>query len=487
MISIKTQTNLGNARTYFREHLASGDYYSAGGTTSGQWSGTGAEMLGLTGEVREDDFLALCNGQKPDGSKLTQRMNTVKNGDEANRRIFYDWTIAPPKSVSIAALVHGDDRIKEAHQRAIAKAGKELEQFASARVRSKLDPENGKDRQTGNLTMAAFQHETSRAVEEGATPDPLLHTHLLVFNATRDGEEWKALQTYEMLRSQKYVEAVYDHELTRELRSMGYSLRDTKQGWELANISDETCQKFSKRRGAILAKTAELEKAGAKSGHEAIKDSVAHDGRIRKQGAMTAEALRSSWQDQMTAQEKVAGESYSSVDIIAPQASPKTALGWSEKHIFERNAVCRDTDMLATALRYSKGSDFSIESLKAEYDANPVLLRELGGRRITTERALETEKYILRLVKGGQGRFEPLAPGLLASAARLSPLQRQAAESLLSSKDQVCVFRGGAGTGKSTTLAPVRDALEAAGKSVVTLAPQNEQVNGLVADGFKAQ
>jgi len=85
MISIKTQSNVGNARTYFRDHLASGDYYSSTNATPGQWSGAGAGMLGLSGQVSESDFVALCNGQKPDGSKLTQRLNTVKNGSKEPR------------------------------------------------------------------------------------------------------------------------------------------------------------------------------------------------------------------------------------------------------------------------------------------------------------------------------------------------------------------------------------------------------------------
>jgi len=534
MISIKTQTNLAHAKSYFRDHLATGDYYSSTGATAGKWSGKGAGMLGLQGQVSEKDFLHLCAGEKPDGSRLTQRTNTVRQGDTANRRIFFDWTVAPPKSVSIAALVHGDDRIKEAHSRAIAKATAELEQFAAARVRSKIDPLNGSDRQTGNLCVANFTHETSRAIDEHTAPDPLLHTHMLVLNTTKDGEPWRALQTFEMLRSQKFIEAIYDHELCRELRGMGYGIRESANGWELAHISDATCQKFSKRRKAILEKTAELERAGAKSGHEKLKDHVAHDERQRKQGSMTAEALREAWKDQMTAHElspnnlyssvDIIGKSgtltnhshnhnsiadiiggnaksgssngmvgfspdnpYSSVDIIATDSIPKDALDWSIKHSFERSAVVRDTDLLATALRSARGGSFSIEALKTEFEGSPSLLRELGGRRVTTENALETEKYILRSVKAGQGKFSPFAPALLPTAEVLNPLQRQAAESLLSSQDLITVFRGGAGTGKSFTLRHVSDAIEANGMNVVVLAPQNQQVQDLQADGFTAQ
>src|ERR1017187_5931992 len=108
MLTAKTQYNLTNAREYFEEHLCVGDYYDEGQRVFGQWIGVAAEQLGLTGKVRADDFLRLCENQHPKtGETLTQRLNTVRmdEGREAvNRRVFYDFTFSPPKSVSIVAL-----------------------------------------------------------------------------------------------------------------------------------------------------------------------------------------------------------------------------------------------------------------------------------------------------------------------------------------------------------------------------------------------
>jgi len=485
MISIKTQTNLGSAKTYFREHLNSGDYYQAGATTSGRWHGLGAGFLGLSGKVAEADFLNLCHGLKPNGSKLTKRLNTIREGDIANRRVFFDFTVCPPKSVSIAALVSGDDRIKQAHAHAVAIAAQELETFASTRIRSKFDYLNGQDRKTGNLIMAEFTHETSRSTEEGGTPDPLLHSHLLAFNATKDADQWKALQPLQMFRAQKYVESVYDHELCRQLKALGYQIRENSKGWELANISDSVCAKFSKRRKAILAKTAELEKDGALSSHEKTQDMAAHDQRIRKQGSQSASSLRTAWQGQLTNDEM---SSLSVSPVFSNSATtPGQAIAWTERHLFERSAVVRSTDFLASCLRYARGGNYSLAELKSAFASAPSLLREVDGDRLTTEKALETESYILRTVYEGKGQYSALAPGLLPSASALNPLQKQAAEKLLSSRDFVSIFRGGAGTGKSFTLRHVRDALVANGKNVVVLAPQNQQVADLLKDGFTAQ
>ncbi len=109
MVTAKTQYNLKNAEEYFEEHLAVGDYYDEGQRIAGEWIGLGAQRLDLSGKVHADDFLSLCENQHPaTGDTLTQRLNTTRTecGEStANRRIFFDFTFSPPKSVSIAGLL----------------------------------------------------------------------------------------------------------------------------------------------------------------------------------------------------------------------------------------------------------------------------------------------------------------------------------------------------------------------------------------------
>lgn len=115
MVTAKTQYNLANAREYFAEHLCVGDYYDEGQRVSGEWQGLGAERLGLVGRVRAEDFLRLCENQHPaTGETLTQRLNTTRadgDGSAANRRIFYDFTFSPLKSISLAVLLGEDVRV----------------------------------------------------------------------------------------------------------------------------------------------------------------------------------------------------------------------------------------------------------------------------------------------------------------------------------------------------------------------------------------
>ncbi len=255
MVTAKTQYNLKNAQEYFEGHLCVGDYYDEGQRVSGEWLGLGAERLGLSGKVRADDFLRLCENQHPEtGETLTQRLNRTRSeGGEtaANRRIFYDFTFSPPKSVSVAGFLGEDARVLEAHARAVKLALREFEAFASTRIRTGGAQS---DRRTGNFAAALFTHDTSRAL------DPHLHTHCIVFNGTFDSVEnrWKALQNYELLRARKFAENAYYHELARELRAFGYRIRNLPRGdFLVEGIPTELCDRFSKR-------DAEIDKALAK-------------------------------------------------------------------------------------------------------------------------------------------------------------------------------------------------------------------------------
>jgi conjugative relaxase-like TrwC/TraI family protein len=82
--------------------------------------------------------LALCENKHPkSGERLTQRHDAV-------RRVFYDFTFSPPKSVSVAALVAADKRMAVAHEKAVKIALVELEGFANARLRTNGHLASGK-------------------------------------------------------------------------------------------------------------------------------------------------------------------------------------------------------------------------------------------------------------------------------------------------------------------------------------------------------
>src|SRR5439155_616414 len=73
-----------------------------------------------------------------------------------------------------------------------------------------------------------------------------------------------------------------------------------------------------------------------------------------------------------------------------------------------------------------------------------------------------------------------------AMPTTLAEEQRQVLIRLLSSRDFITLFQGGAGTGKSFVLKTVVESLNEAGHLVITLTPQRQQAVDLAAKGFSA-
>lgn len=483
MIQPRIQFNLANAKEYFREHLSVGDYYAQGMKVAGEWLGLGAAKLGLEGTVNEAAFLALCEGKNPaTGEKLGMRMNTVRQDvgrdTVANRRIFYDFAIAPPKSVSVVSL-YQDDRILELHNRAVQKAMLELERYAEARVRK-----GGlrAERITGNLVAATFRHDTSREL------DPHLHTHCVVFNATFDPTEgrWKALEVQSMYRAQKFATNLYRHELCKGLRALGYGIENTVHGFEIKGVPASVIARFSKRNQQINEEADQHLKIGSPvTDIGALRKRIAQGNRRRKLKDSTADRLRPLWARQMTTDEGKALEALRSVQ--PKQAKPADVAGitaWADEHLFERRSVVNDYELMSAALARGRGEDFDLAALRDAVEKR-AYIREDGTRKLTSREVLRCELGIVVAAHDGRGQHVPLSPGYQPATA-LSAEQAVAVRQILASRDFITLFRGSAGTGKSFTLREVTLGLRAAGHPVVVLAPQRQQVADLCADGLPA-
>jgi len=494
VLSPKTQCNLTNAKEYFEEHLCVGDYYSEGERVSGQWFGNGAELLELPAIVGREEFLKLCDNLDPrTGELLTQRLKTTRavldgdgqTRDVANRRVFYDFTFSPPKSVSIAALIGEDVRIVEAHTRAVEAALRELERYAGTRVHN---DKGISDRTTGNLVAAVFRHDTSRAL------DPHLHSHCVVFNATWDSVEnrWKALQNFEMLRARKYVENVYYHELSRTLRQCGYELENSPRGdFEIKGVSKELCQRFSKRHQEIDDKTHELlgQNPELKNGNlKDIREYIAQTEKLRKIKGVSAVTLRKLWLGQVSSVERNAVATLRN-GVVQKASHPNrdeavAAVVWAEEHLFDRQSVVFEFDLWRHALEHARGQNITIEDLQNITQKREYIRNEDSPHQVTTRKTLEREWDIVCMAKDGIGRFDRLCADHVISNTRLDDDQRQAVSHILNSRDFVTLFRGGAGTGKSFALREVRNGLLAVGRSLQVIAPQRQQVIDLGRDGM---
>lgn len=492
MLAPKAQYSLGDAKRYFKEHLSAGDYYAESQHVAGQWFGKGAEDLGLRGVTTTEQFERLCDNLHPQTSqKLTLRQNGTRietgvDGTEheaANRRVFYDFTFSPPKSVSIAALVGDDARIVEAHERAITAALNHLQSFAATRVRKKGQCA---DRNTGNIVAAVFRHDTSRAL------DPHLHSHAIVFNATFDAVEqkWKALQNSEMFAAQKFVENVYYHELTRDLARFGYQIENKSRGdFEIKGVAPELIDKFSKRHKQIDEKTRELLKREPDKANDnlaAIRENIAHKERPQKVHDMGLDKLQRLWDGQMTVPEKA---SLQNLATNQPQISNAVGLAekfiaWAEEHLFERRSVVSEHELWRHALERTRGQNVSLAEIQSVTRQRSYIRNEDRPGEVTLREHLQREWDIVCMAREGRGKYGSFQPNYSSGNSQLDDEQRAAVERIVGSEDWVTLFRGGAGTGKSFTLREVQSELEKAGHKVLVVAPQRQQVMDLERDGF---
>src|SRR5258707_1017415 len=126
MLRITQNSTAGGAKSYY----STSDYYSEGQELVGIWRGKGAGRLGLYGNVRRDEWDALCDNRNPTtGGVLTPRQ-------KENRRVGYDFNFHVPKSVSVLYGLTRDDRILGAFREAVNATMEDMEAEMKTRVRA---------------------------------------------------------------------------------------------------------------------------------------------------------------------------------------------------------------------------------------------------------------------------------------------------------------------------------------------------------------
>lgn len=518
------------------------DYYSRDGGAA-TWQGEGARRLGAAGDVDPQRFHAMLRGDFGQG---IQAGKSVRKDSSARAGI--DLTFSAPKSITLQALVGGDERLIQAHDEAVAYTLAYIERNA-ARGRQK---EHGKTRteETSNLVIAKFRHETARPTED-APPDPALHTHAVIMNATQRADgTWVSLSNEEIVKRRMLYDAVYNAQLDYRIRRLGYEVRYEKHHVELAHISRQAIEVFSKRQAQIAA-------AMAAHGH-------AIEGAPRQQ---REPALLSTRQDKTTEYSRAdlhASWVQQAADIgidfgarTAPEASredpqvqrderPEHAiadqcLNWAVAHLAERESVMPRSELLAAAIRQSGGTvapEVISDALRRRADAgqllrNPTqyrpaadlkaepLTRKAWGEQIAAQRGQPLAEALAAVDRGiDQGRLvadEPLyaTPAAYAAEKRITDMeatsrgavppvmsaeslhhaldggtltagQRDALGLMLTEQNQIVGIQGLAGTGKSYALQSAQRLLQDRGYNMVALAPYGAQVNNLRQDGIEA-
>ena len=454
---------------YYSEGQSIQSYYSEKDQSIGTWNGKAAYKLNLNGKINKEDFASLCDNKIPCTNDQLTKRNSVE------RRVGYDFTFNASKSVSLAYTFADDNekkQILQAFRDSVKDAMDEVENGVQARVRKNKANEN---RETGNIVYGEFIHFTSRPVDN--IPDPHLHAHCFVFNATFDEAEdkWKAVQFGQVKQDAPYYEAVFHSSLAERLNGLGYEIEKTKNGFEISGISRETIDKFSRRTEEIenVAKEYNITDKQRKS-------DLGVKTREDKRNSISEEQQYTAWQDRLTEQElinltnlkkpSVADEKKKDFSMLA-----KDAVDYSLDHHLERKSVATDKEILTTALRSSFG-EVRVNDVKKAFQNNQEIISvsENSQTWITTKDALNEENALITKACENKGNYKPINDHYTPSNPLLSKEQHNAVQHALNSIDGIIIMAGKAGTGKTTLMKEVQSGIYAAGKNLYAFAPSAE-------------
>jgi len=472
MLRITPNTSAARASSYF----STADYYSEGQELEGRWRGKGAELLGLSGGVKKADWEALCNNRHPStGGRLTLRQKTY-------RRVGFDFNFHVPKSVSLLYSQTGDDRILDAFRESVNDTMCDVEAEMKTRVRK-----GGKDddRTTGNMIWGEFVHLTARPI--GGVPDPHLHAHCFVFNATLDLQEkaWKAGQFADLKRDGSYFEAKFHSRMARRLADLGIGIERTRTGWEIAGIPNSAVLRFSRRTAAIeeearrkgIVDPAAKSKLGARTRESKVKE-------------LTFDQLQVEWSSRLSPSERsaiaVVATTIGGKPLAKDRHAAAEAAGRATEHCFERRSVLPERTVLAESLKRAVGKA-GPEEVEEAFRRHDLIFGDRDGRRmVTTRDVVSEESRMIAFARDGRGTKQRLGAGPHAFQRDwLNEGQRRAVRHVLGSMDRVVVVRGAAGVGKTSMMQEAVEAIQANGKRVFTFAPSADASRGVLrSEGF---
>jgi conjugative relaxase-like TrwC/TraI family protein len=506
MLTISKPISAGQAREYHKEEFSNSqeNYYTEGNRVRGEWQGKLALRYGLQGEVSEQQFARLSEGQHPETGEQLVRYQTVRvyansQGETVRameHRAGWDATFSAPKSVSLTALVGGDTRVKEAHRDSVRIALNELERYVQARIGGNAPAET-----TGAWIAAKFEHDSSRPVDGYAAPQ--LHTYTVIFNIaeTADGNT-RALQPQELYKTQQYATAVYRSELAARLQAHGYEIERGEHGQpEIKGYSREYLEASSPRRQQITKHLAEKGLTGPEAAQIAAHKTRSAKLDLTKEEVQAQHVVAASEHGHQP--QRVVAEAQMHKGIkIEPDQSQHVAQGavkFASERSMERDAVVDERALLRDALKHGMGAT-RLPEVRADFERrveSGELIEIEGktgvpGRSFTTPEMQSCEREIIDRMRLGQDNRDVLAHGearqkVQENHAHLSASQKQAVADVLESRDRISALEGLAGSGKTTSLAAIQEAAVSAGYEVKGLAPTSRATQKLGEAGMETE
>lgn len=472
---------LSGSASNIARYYAVGDYYSKGADEQSQWGGALAAGLGLQGKVDPLVFRELLAGHV-----AGQQLGRHRANGETEHHPGWDFAVNAPKSVSIMALVAGDDRIVAAHEQAVGIALAYLEEHASLRRRDEGEIVH---ETTGRLLFARFTEHASREL------DPHLHTHVVVMNMTNQeaGAPMASLETRAMFAEQMVAGQVYRNELAHGLREFGYEIdSDPRKGlFEIRGVPVTLISEMSQRAEQIEAHAKEHGLSGQAARRRSFyetrcgKDKVWPDD-LRSAWAQRAEPHRAKLSN-LVDESRERGERMLSVE----QSVVSRALLFGIRQAETCEAVNNLGRILRTGLAANVGEVrlADLKPLVTQQEARAKLLAThmpTGDRTLTrgrtSRRTLRLEEALSRHLAYALDDAQPIASAdrllPVLERAGLTPTQEQALVQVATSRDRVNGIHGVAGAGKSTLIRAMNEAAEP-GTTLIALAPTSSAAANL--------
>ena len=486
---------------YYQE-LTTEQYKQEGGERPGTWMGRGAQMLDLwvktaqgfhTQAMDAATFDALADGLHPHtGTPLRayagkpRKPESAMSAFDASRKGTkqykqgWDLTLTAPKDVSILWAL-GNDKVRRdvelAHRYAVASAVEFMEESAFVSRRGTV---GGKAEKVGAV-IAAFEHCTSRA------QDPLLHTHLLVFNiGVRDDGSTGALRSRDLFVYRRAIDAIYNAALATAIRTqLRVPLEVTlyQPGFVVQNVSERLREGFSRRRQMIEAQLSQWERAGGISAKLAAlqtrhRKSHVSQQTLRPQWKLVADALHI---DIEALQRPTLPENMPDTAHVAGQVRLQTAA--TVKLLADAMGLAREPEVIAAVVQRSMLTGipsaqlrgFIKESLATHPDIAMVHRPGAAFAEFTSRQLIETEKQLLSHAAAlADQRARPLvlkAHDIFFPATwKLNEEQAKALAYLTSRESDLRCLDGIAGTGKTTLLKAANKVFTQTGNQVIGLA-----------------
>lgn len=475
-------TRNGAAVLEYMKQTATEYYIGADGKekSSSRWIGQGSAALGLSGRVEVKHMELLAKGIAPGGAKLRQN-----SGDAT--RMGWDHTFSSNKYFSLL-IAGGPQASKESNMEA-HHAGVEagMNYYASIMQVRTGKAGMGEKLAIQGVVASGHTHYCSRS------HDMQIHTHVLQYNVAQGSDgKWRALDTEVAKDHIKTAGALARVQEAWELKQRGYGIIKDRQldadgretgnvFYKIAGISEELCDRYSKRRNEIL----EHQMKNGGSEQEAClatrkdKDEPSYEELTKIWDQSLAQLRKEEPGLVFQSVESLKGlpdelDQFTDHDIL--KHLHKHESSFTMAHVIERVAVENIGRMDAQGV-LKEAEAFMLRNQIVELDPPKRGRLDAGEQRFAAQWMIDMEQ---RIKTRAESRIEDktvrLDPQLVKETILrceqeqgfpLTPNQRQGVMFQTCETGGTCVIEGRAGAGKTTISKPVVESFRQSGFQVI--------------------